>query len=182
MEIEDYCPCYCEENVYLLCKRREDFRDYVVFISSPRGVAPIWKQRRCKGDTPVFWDYHVLLVGQEGIYDLDSQLPWPSPPSLYLEQALRPLDPLTIQLNTHFRIIEGVDFLARFASDRTHMIDKDGRWQQPPPAWPMIQSGGESMNLFEYVDMQDQGTARFLCLFNDCNGVYANEYDVIEGL
>ena len=42
-----------------------------------------------------------------------------------------------------YRIIAGDEFLANFASDRSHMI-RDGEWISPPPSWPLIQTQGFS--------------------------------------
>ncbi|CAJ0746742.1 17611_t:CDS:2, partial [Entrophospora sp. SA101] len=37
-----------------------------------------------------------------------------------------------------FRLIPGETFVKVFASDRSHMIDKDGMWNSPPPNYPPI--------------------------------------------
>ena len=80
-----YCSLFCEENVY---KMVEHFIEcihnsrqhsdtalemstsassnlYVVFISSESKQTPIWYQKACRGNRPVLWDYHVVLVARD---------------------------------------------------------------------------------------------------------------------
>jgi hypothetical protein len=126
-----YTSCYCEENIYILakellrerelaqCKESESSRGktcpeignnadqlFVVFISSVSKATPIWCQRsqRDTPDTPVMWDYHVVLLLKKRslyhtsttstivstIYDYDSTLPFPEDAGAYAEAAFRP--------------------------------------------------------------------------------------------
>ncbi len=111
---EQYTPCYCEENIYLLAQRmqhrllQEDASGtsmnravYVVFISSASKATPIWCQRSNSDtpDIPLMWDYHVILLckyshGKEGllvsVYDYDTTLPFPADASSYINAAFRP--------------------------------------------------------------------------------------------
>eukprot|EP00249_Psilotum_nudum_P009363 c21883_g1_i1 orf=170-517(+) len=66
-----YTSCYCEENVYLLCKQlctnrstEPDLSDlFVVFISNENMQVPIWQQRAgLIADGLVVWDYHVICI------------------------------------------------------------------------------------------------------------------------
>jgi hypothetical protein len=41
-----------------------------------------------------------------------------------------------------FAVIAAEDYVGRFGSDRAHMRDAKGRWQQPPPRWPAITGAG----------------------------------------
>ncbi len=59
-----------------------------------------------------------------------------------------PRPPATAPL---FRVVEAGRFVARFASDRSHMRDATGGWIHPPPPWPTIGDG--SMNLPLFIDM-----------------------------
>ena len=56
-----YAPCYCEENVYLLCQElslrgEEDESFFVVFISNPSQSVALWSQRSAtQVGYPVIW-------------------------------------------------------------------------------------------------------------------------------
>ena len=41
-----------------------------------------------------------------------------------------------------FRVIPANVFLDTFASDRSHMLDAEGKWLKPPPSYPCIQTEG----------------------------------------
>ncbi|XP_020688468.1 protein N-terminal glutamine amidohydrolase isoform X1 [Dendrobium catenatum] len=105
-----HTPCYCEENVYLLCKKlvmlgvaAPTVRDlFVVFISNDDKKIPLWNQKASKSsDKLVIWDYHVICIqivnqknAEEGrsshlIWDLDSSLPFPLPLDQYVSETFR---------------------------------------------------------------------------------------------
>ncbi|PAN19770.1 hypothetical protein PAHAL_3G298400 [Panicum hallii] len=143
-----HTPCYCEENIYMLCKElmRIGVADlmgtdlYVVFISNEEKKVPLWHQKASNSDDGfICWDYHVIciqvklnLIGvvfcfslvctanikaahcvscsiscyflmciwksrrNKGevldlVWDLDSDLPFPSPFSQYVSDAIQPL-------------------------------------------------------------------------------------------
>jgi hypothetical protein len=87
--------CYCEENVWRLAYRklcqkdRSQYQYYVVFISNPRKLVPMYHQvadpsRAC------CWDYHCILQrvdndGAVAVLDMDSCLPY----ACYLDEYLR---------------------------------------------------------------------------------------------
>ena len=41
-----------------------------------------------------------------------------------------------------YRIVSGKQYVKHFASDRSHMLCKDGSWQAEPPIYPCIISSG----------------------------------------
>jgi hypothetical protein len=41
-----------------------------------------------------------------------------------------------------FRVIPADEFLSTFASDRSHMLDEDGKWLKTPPSYPCLQTKG----------------------------------------
>ncbi|XP_042371503.1 protein N-terminal glutamine amidohydrolase [Plectropomus leopardus] len=96
-----YTSCYCEENVWKLCEfvrteRTAPLEDlFVVFISNENRMVPLWRQKSGRGDQPVIWDYHVVLLhvapqsSSSVVYDLDSELPFPCSLKLYTAAALR---------------------------------------------------------------------------------------------
>eukprot|EP01024_Parvocaulis_polyphysoides_P048242 TRINITY_DN45849_c0_g1_i2.p1 TRINITY_DN45849_c0_g1~~TRINITY_DN45849_c0_g1_i2.p1 ORF type:complete len:162 (-),score=3.71 TRINITY_DN45849_c0_g1_i2:30-473(-) len=68
-----YTKCYCEENVYFLCKKlvQENISQldnlFVVFISNLNKKIPLWQQKsgEISNDYLVVWDYHVILIQQK---------------------------------------------------------------------------------------------------------------------
>jgi hypothetical protein len=54
-----------------------------------------------------------------------------------------------------FRVIDADEYVDDFSSDRSHMLDRDGRWLVKPPSWnPITKEGGKS--LAELIDMRNQ--------------------------
>ncbi|CAG9135215.1 unnamed protein product [Plutella xylostella] len=96
-----YVSCYCEENVWKLCEdvalRIPDELDscYVVFISNSCRTVPLWRQRAGREeDRLVIWDYHVIFMYAFDcktclVYDLDSELPFPTFFHKYVTETLR---------------------------------------------------------------------------------------------
>jgi len=164
-----YAACYCEENVWHLCRRPEFRKSYVVFISNGNRSVPLWAQQKCHGDLPVIWDYHVVCIcakdGVFRVFDHDSSLDWGAPFATYtartfgpairalLDRSLNQEKP-SLQLLQYlpcFRVVASERYLRNFASDRSHMR-QGNRWLAPPPPWPAIQAENRcvSNNLPEY--------------------------------
>ena len=136
-----YQSQYCEENIYKLCEEflsidsqleKEDVgagnSNFVLFISSSAGAVPIWKQKKSPdSETPVIWDYHVILVrvdlltGEVLVYDMDTVLPMPCPIHQYISESFRPDTRLMEQYRQLFRIIPAQNYINYFSSDRRHM-------------------------------------------------------------
>ena len=104
------------------------------------------------------------------MFDLDSTLPFPCPALQYALETCAPQRKWPHDMEPRFRIIPAADYLAAFASDRSHMIHPPGSgsaggggvppvaYTQPPPAWPAIQppalvAAGSTMNLPQLWDM-----------------------------
>ncbi|KAL2612745.1 hypothetical protein R1flu_024437 [Riccia fluitans] len=169
-----YTACYCEENIYLLCKAlgeqgvaAPDLSDlFVVFISNDIQQAPFWRQRNSSGgpDGFIIWDYHVICIQKTSgtdealVWDLDTTLPLPVALSLYLKKALRPDILLGKAYSRLFRVVRASAYLSSFASDRRHMKTPEGRWRALPPPYECIQAAdGEVYNLEEYnVILEEQ--------------------------
>ncbi|RIA86537.1 N-terminal glutamine amidase-domain-containing protein [Glomus cerebriforme] len=163
-------PCYCEENVYHLCKTfisdemKNKYDTYACFISNENRMIPIWKQRTSK-DTEgmVIWDYHVILIvkvketGQNliktSVYDFDTILPFPCDFSTYTQESFQILN--IPQYQRKFRIIPAETYLRVFASDRSHMIKEDGTWNSPPPTYPPISTSDSVNNLESFINMTE---------------------------
>ena len=153
----DYQARYCEENVWRLLARSEFAarRAWAVIVTSPSGHFVALHQRAGRpGDGLVCWDYHVIAVvdDQDGtrlVLDLDSDLPWPCPLTLYLAESF----PLVRQPRRRpiFRAIAAAEYLSGLASDRSHMRNPDGSYVAPPPPWP-APGGGKSNTLMAWLD------------------------------
>ncbi|XP_043073065.1 protein N-terminal glutamine amidohydrolase [Puntigrus tetrazona] len=159
-----YTSCYCEENVWKLCEYVKDQGTcsldevYAVFISNERKTIPIWKQKSSRGDQPVIWDYHVILLhadkqGQSFIYDLDTILPFPCLFDVYSKEAFRSDQHLKPAFWRKLRVIPGDAYLKKFASDRSHMKDSDGKWRTSPPPYPCLETSESKMNLDDFICM-----------------------------
>lgn len=151
-----YCPCFCEENIWHLCTDPQVRRDgkpipveerRVVFVSNAGGRVLMRKQR-AGGREPVVWDYHVVLLADGNVWDLDTTLGFPVDLDSWVQESFYPLHP---DAAPRFRVIDAPTYRTRFASDRSHMIGPEGVPLKPLPPWPRI---GEGMNLFSFVDME----------------------------
>ncbi|XP_069544096.1 protein N-terminal glutamine amidohydrolase [Brachyistius frenatus] len=160
----NYTSCYCEENVWKLCEFVRTERTapleqlLVVFISNENRKVPLWKQKSGRGDQPVIWDYHVVLL-QAGlqsdslVYDLDSELSFPCSLTLYGALGFRSDRNIRPEYHRKLRVVPADSFLLNFASDRSHMKNSDGSWRMPPPPYPPIHTAESQMNLDDFISM-----------------------------
>lgn len=145
-----YQPFYCEENAWWLCNEPEVSAGnaHVAFITNHFGHCPVAAQRAVAPDQVICWDYHVVLLdAARRIWDLDTRLGLPLPAADWLVGSFPFIDHLPAYLSPTFRLIPCAAYRRDFASDRSHMREADGRWQHPPPPWPII---GNGMNLHRY--------------------------------
>jgi hypothetical protein len=162
----------------------------VVFISNKAKCCPMFYQKASKCfSSPCFWDYHVVLlatsetfpsventgpsivVGETGrkkettyVLDLDSNLPYPCPLSLYLKETFdySRFEHSEMPIPPSFRIIPAKAYLKYFFCDRMHMFDRDKQiWSSPPPPYECIMNGkletdsttSNLSNLDKYINM-----------------------------
>ncbi|AQK85555.1 Protein N-terminal glutamine amidohydrolase [Zea mays] len=124
----------------------------------------IWKSRRSK---------EVL----DFVWDLDSDLPFPSPLIQYVSEAIQPLSFGNSRYARLFRVVHAPVFLQSFASDRSHMKDPEGNWIQLPPKYePIVAEDGTTNNLNEYIMMSVGDVADRERMAND---VYCNKHGVV---
>lgn len=121
----------------------------------------------------VIWDYHVIFVYKPDdrclIFDLDSDLPFPTFFQKYVTETFRTdaiLNPgmellpnyqnqveieqqvcFFAEYHRFFRVIPAFEFLSTFASDRRHMKKADGSWMKIPPEYPPISTKESTHNL-----------------------------------
>ncbi|KAI8059665.1 N-terminal glutamine amidase-domain-containing protein [Thamnidium elegans] len=177
-----YTRCYCEENIYLLCKEIEEKQNEtlehcsVVYISNDDRMVPLWKQKAGVGQQPVVWDYHVILYvdGTEDneamIYDYDTTLSFPCSAQEYIIETFKPEYKLKKKFDRYFRFVGAKTYLEQFSSDRSHMMKKDGTYYAEPPLYPPIKSNQNPNNLFDFISMKENeygtvySTSEFYCL------------------
>ncbi|KAL1512509.1 hypothetical protein ABEB36_002091 [Hypothenemus hampei] len=160
-----YVSCYCEENVYKLVEEviqahpNELNKCYVVFISNQSRTVPLWRQRAGNNeDRLVIWDYHVIFLYQPEpdkclVYDLDSELPFPTYVHKYVTETFRTDHILKPDYFRYFRVVPAGEFIKEFSSDRRHMRRPDGSWIKPPPNYPAIANSSSIHNLEDYIQM-----------------------------
>ncbi|KAL4224097.1 hypothetical protein ACF0H5_017551 [Mactra antiquata] len=159
-----YTSCYCEENVWHLCDSVRQNHPavldncYCIFISNRDRTVPLWEQKASNAeDGVVLWDYHVIFIHCDGneclVYDLDSRLDFPCNILTYIEKGILSCDHLKPQYKRLFRVIPAPLYLKTFASDRTHMLDKDKKWMKPPPSYPCIKTEASTNNIDDFINM-----------------------------
>ncbi|KAK7791700.1 hypothetical protein R5R35_008714 [Gryllus longicercus] len=159
-----YTPCYCEENVWKLCSEVRDRQPaelpscYVVFVSNDKRTVPLWRQRAGKEEEKlVIWDYHVLFLYAPDdrclVYDLDSELPFPTHFHKYVTETFRTDHILKSDYFRYFRVFPASVYLQHFSSDRRHMKRPDGSWIKPPPDYLPITTSASPHNLEEFINM-----------------------------
>lgn len=174
-----YAACYCEENIYKLCEiiqskcNKSSDRSiqtdnvYVVFLSC--AIAddgfPLWYQKASNDKSHdnfgvVVWDYHVILLYDTLVYDIDSVLPYPCSLSEYVTKAIRPeMEPfdakamLTSSHKRRLKVVKLKDYLLYFSSDRSHMLHSRAK----APTWALIRGDKATthMELPHYIDMSN---------------------------
>lgn len=190
-----HTPSFCEENVYLLCKKLcadkvADVSDlFVVFISNENKHVPLWHQKAShRADGVILWDYHVICIQRrkEGksmdlVWDLDSSLPFPSTLSSYISESIRPSFELFSEFQRVFRIVHAPIFLRYFASDRRHMKDSQGNWMANPPEYEVIVAeDGNVHNLNEYIEMSTKDVLKDLGE-DKINAVFTKQFGLLVG-
>ncbi|UYV62268.1 WDYHV1 [Cordylochernes scorpioides] len=171
--------CGSEENIWKLCEHVKHSSPHLlphcfpVFISNPRemvtgavlggnqgdgnwgSVGGSTREMFPQYERSCWQDYHVILVyhsPQEAlVYDLDTELSFPSPLSHYCRAALR--NNLKPQFHRWFRVIPAEVFLSTFASDRSRMKSPDGTWLKPPPPYPCLSTPESTNNLEDFISM-----------------------------
>jgi hypothetical protein len=141
---------------------------FAIFISNSNKTVPFLRQRSStEPDGQVIWDYHViLLTGNTGdssdgplIIDLDTTLPFPCPALRYILETCAPQRQWASRYLHRFRVVPAREYLAAFASDRTHMLRASGKpgYTQTPPSWPPVRGAeaARAMNLPAFWDMSD---------------------------
>jgi hypothetical protein len=151
-----YCPYFCEENIWHLAGDPQVARNgepipveerQVAFISNARRWVAM-RGQRAGGNRTILWDYHVVLLADQKVWDPDTTLGFPIDLDLWVKGSFVPIYP---EFAPRFRLIDAPTYLKSFGSDRSHMIGPDGLPRRPFPPWPRI---GVGMNLPRFVDLE----------------------------
>jgi hypothetical protein len=145
-----YCVYYCEENIWQLAAEpgMADGMSEVWLITNPSRKVATWAQRASTApDTPIIWDYHVVLARYDEtqawqVWDFDHRGPFVRPAQYWLAASF-PIE-VRAELAPSFRCIPARDYLREFSSDRRHMRSPEDPdlWKAAPPAWPPIGHSG----------------------------------------
>ncbi|MDJ0738438.1 MAG: hypothetical protein QNJ91_01900 [Gammaproteobacteria bacterium] len=126
-----YTRYFCEENIWHLAGAgiaqgtppRE--LEVLYFINTSQSVL-LLEQRAAPPGMPVVWDYHVVLRARDAqhdrIFDLDTRLAFPQATDGYLRATFPAQQALPAGLRAQVRSIPAAAYLARFRSDRSHMV------------------------------------------------------------
>lgn len=158
-----YTAFFCEENVWWLARRlaecgisKADMD--VIFLSNGAMSVLLLEQRAARPRAPMVWDYHVVLRLRDAdgswIFDRDSRLPCPLPCADYLAATFPPQTRIRPDLRTWVRTVPAADYLARFRSDRRHMLGRiaDTAFPSYPPLAP--DPGEPAVDLAGYWDFE----------------------------
>jgi hypothetical protein len=95
----------------------------------------LFNQRAAAPGSVMAWDYHVILAtpgaGQWQVFDFDTRLPFPCPWHVYFTQTFPDQGRLPRRWRSQLRLVPADSYLARFCSDRSHMVGT-----VPPEAFP----------------------------------------------
>jgi len=146
MEIKkfNYSANFCEENIWHLCQNQElkGYSKQVLIVSNSSKNCPFRFQKSINDDKVVWWNYHVIMMAssQESklIYDFDSTLPIPISAKEYFGKTFEKKDHLKDADLPFFKIIDAINYIESFYSDRSHMKDEAGNWISSPPNWQII--------------------------------------------
>jgi len=141
-----YTPFYCEENVWQLAKKMSETKNgsslhgFVLFFVGAHSYIAMKNQVAFKADLFGFWDYHVVLFDADSklIFDRDSSLGCPFSAESYFTQTFPRQDALAPEVRTTVRSVPIDEYLKRFSSDRSHMLDESGNAIETFPSWPAI--------------------------------------------
>jgi len=156
---QPYTPFYCEENAWHLCQSDalgDGVARWVLFISNDHHTCALWHQRAAAPRAPIVWDYHVVVLSDDGdcwrVWDLDTRLELPMEAGAWLAWTFWGTAHVPAEFAPRFRMVPAAAFVAAFSSDRSHMRSPDGGWQHPPPPWPPILAPQRPMNLDAFKD------------------------------
>lgn len=155
-----YTAYFCEENIWHLghdlCPPRNP-EDFLTLILAGREcVIPLFSQKKGHPGRPTWWDYHVILwdTRENLIFDFDSVLPFPCPLETYFKATFSLCSLFPENFQPMIRAIPLKEFLRRFFSDRSHMLNSRNQPRTPFPPWPPILNAENSLKLQDLRDVE----------------------------
>lgn len=155
-----YQSFWCEENIWQLVQHPAAAAKerLVLVITGAEAQVACWKQKAGNDIDPVLWDYHVVLATRGDawrVWDLDSRLGFPVAAQTWMQKTFPFPERVAPRFQPRFAAIPAEDYLREFGSDRSHMRDVHGKWQQPPPPWTAID--GQGLHLADVIQLARQG-------------------------
>ncbi|MCP4701212.1 MAG: hypothetical protein GY862_30810 [Gammaproteobacteria bacterium] len=159
-----YTACFCEENSWLLgaalvAEGIPSSALSVLMLSNAARKIPLFCQNSGNNDTPVLWDYHVILCYEKKssslIFDFDTRLCFPADAVSYCRQTFPNPRNLLPEFRIFVRTIPLDSYLRHFHSDRSHMLAADGSELSAFPPYPPIvkKQAAERIELREYLQL-----------------------------
>lgn len=170
-----YTSCYCEENIYLLCKYllqqdiNKQYKYYILFITNPYNSIYIFNQTL---GNPVNWDYHVILLQyntynkQVYVYDYDTTImPQPCAFLDYITYTIQYNKQYNVFYNDiyqlpYYRVISDDNYINYFSSNRVHMYNMQTKqYNSPIPTYECIKSinsiTDNDLDKYRYITKND---------------------------
>ena len=137
-----------------MARSRDVGSSYVLFFFNACESVALWHQKVFELNSIGIWDYHVVLLdaARGEIYDYDTRLDSPLAAHSYLSATFGRQQQLPIEFRTTVRVVPAQEFLLRFNSDRSHMLDENGIALVPFPDWPAIVSS-QPITLSQYTSV-----------------------------
>ena len=154
-----YTPCYCEENVFWLAKKKlQDQKEEtethaglnvkytVVVVSNPKQAVPLCHQRAAKEDEDVVvWDYHVFLLESNcktnkatKVWDMDSKLEFGIKADEYFNRTFPFEEERLLAAGfdpVYLKLIDSEFYVKNFSSSREHMKVVSGNQADDDIKW-----------------------------------------------
>ncbi|KHN77843.1 Protein N-terminal glutamine amidohydrolase, partial [Toxocara canis] len=128
-------------------------------------------QKSAKVTPYVVWDYHVILIQQNAtkylVYDLDSTIDFPCEIHIYWKETMRTDIPLNERYRRWFRVVNALEYLKHFSSDRRHMRNDRNEFVAPPPCWPPIFDENRGHNLDQFISMSEETLAHISNVYDE---------------
>ncbi|MCM8539406.1 MAG: protein N-terminal glutamine amidohydrolase [Lentisphaeraceae bacterium] len=147
MASNKYTAFFCEENIWHMLNdmNETDQRNTsILFISNEYNTCALLNQRAAKTGEYIVWDYHLILHkhSTNEICDYDTVLNPSTDINEYFALTFGNQSLIHFRYRSLILSIPGNEYLAKFSSDRSHMLDANGDQVRKFPDWPPILNKG----------------------------------------
>ena len=165
MNLEKYTAFFCEENIWHLLESMNSTQQKnssILFITNEYKSCALMNQRAAKKSEYIVWDYHFILHNhlENQIYDYDSIIDMNTNIVKYFDSTFGQQSLLPTQYRSLILSIPGSEYLTKFSSDRSHMLDVHGNQVQRFPDWPPIKNQG-GFTLKDLLSLNKETVAQF---------------------